>query len=252
MGGIVSKRHFRVCAQGHAVYDDSAVTCPRCGVPLRRRGDGGLARLVRGTRSASQWALSIGVLILALGLLAVTYRLSAPLRAEIVAIVARRSAELPASVRRLAQGVGPTLTPSPLVTPAPRATTPVASPTPTPSPPTPTPTLACELRVAYVADLTIPDGTVVKPGETVTKSWRVRNSGTCAWPDGVLLQPVVNNKPEIGPGLAVAPLDAGAEGDLSLEVQAPAAAGEVTYVWALCYGETCAPAQLTMVAVVQE
>ncbi len=86
----------------------------------------------------------------------------------------------------------------------------------------------------------------------MTKSWRVRNSGTCAWPDGVLLQPVVNDKPVIGPGLAVAPLAAGAEGDLSLEVETAAAAGEVTYVWALCYGDTCAPAQLTMVVVVQE
>jgi hypothetical protein len=209
---------------------------------------------VRRTRSASQWALYVGVLILAVGLLVVTYRVSAPLRAEVVAILGRRSTEWSASARRLALGAEPTLTPVALASPSPQAAAPVASPTPTPTAalPTPTPTLACELRVAYVADLTIPDGTIVKPGETVAKSWRVRNSGACAWPEGVLLQPIVNERPQIGTGTPVAPLGPGAEGEIALQVQLSGIAGEVTYVWTLCYGDTCASGTLTMVVVVQE
>jgi hypothetical protein len=32
-----------------------------------------------------------------------------------------------------------------------------------------------------VADITIPDGTLVSPGETVTKTWRIENDGDCTW-----------------------------------------------------------------------
>ena len=246
----MAKQRFRVCAHGHAVYDDSAVTCPRCGVPLRRRGDGGLARLVRRTRSASQWALSVGVLILAVGLLAVTYRLSAPLRQEVIATVGQRLADLTAPKPTATAAARPSATPTPAATAAAQVSAPLASPTPTTPPPTPT--LACDLRLDYVADLTIPDGTEVKAGETVTKSWRVSNNGACAWPAGVLLQPIVNGQPEIGAGTAVAPLEAGAEGEISLQVQAPSAPGETKNTWTLCYGAVCSSDKLTMVVVVQE
>lgn len=33
----------------------------------------------------------------------------------------------------------------------------------------------------YVADVTIPDGTIVSPGSTFMKTWRVLNSGSCFW-----------------------------------------------------------------------
>lgn len=36
----------------------------------------------------------------------------------------------------------------------------------------------------YVADVTIPDGTIMKPGEDFKKTWSIQNSGTCAWTEG--------------------------------------------------------------------
>ncbi len=33
----------------------------------------------------------------------------------------------------------------------------------------------------FVADVTVPDGTVFKPGEAFTKTWRMKNIGSCAW-----------------------------------------------------------------------
>jgi len=36
-------------------------------------------------------------------------------------------------------------------------------------------------------DITIPDGTVLRPGQPFTKIWRVRNSGTDAWPDDTVM-----------------------------------------------------------------
>lgn len=39
----------------------------------------------------------------------------------------------------------------------------------------------CSNSIAFVADLSIPDDTVIAPGETFEKGWRLRNSGTCPW-----------------------------------------------------------------------
>ena len=46
-----------------------------------------------------------------------------------------------------------------------------------------TPVTACN-GLAYVNDVTIPDNTPMTPGQTFTKTWKVRNSGTCAWDAG--------------------------------------------------------------------
>ncbi len=74
--------------------------------------------------------------------------------------------------------------------------TPTAAPSPTASPataapatatPTQTPSSAsalsqtCVDNSAFVADVTVPDGTALEPGQTFNKIWRVRNTGTCTW-----------------------------------------------------------------------
>jgi Ig-like domain from next to BRCA1 gene len=33
----------------------------------------------------------------------------------------------------------------------------------------------------YVSDVTIPDGTVLAPGKSFTKTWKIQNTGNCAW-----------------------------------------------------------------------
>jgi len=57
--------------------------------------------------------------------------------------------------------------------------TPLASPAPTSGD-------TCH-RLDFVADITVPDGTVFKPGADFEKIWRVINSGTCTWDDGYVL-----------------------------------------------------------------
>lgn len=39
----------------------------------------------------------------------------------------------------------------------------------------------CVNSIQFIEDLTIPDNTVLAPGETFEKRWRLRNSGTCPW-----------------------------------------------------------------------
>jgi murein DD-endopeptidase MepM/ murein hydrolase activator NlpD len=71
------------------------------------------------------------------------------------------------------------------VPPTPGPTTPVetAEPTITLSPVPSTPTVlpsACD-RAEFVGDITIPNGTVMAPAATFTKTWRLKNLGPCDW-----------------------------------------------------------------------
>ncbi len=45
-----------------------------------------------------------------------------------------------------------------------------------------------EPGAAFVADITIPDDTVIQPGESFTKTWRLKNSGTRAWGAGFTIE----------------------------------------------------------------
>jgi hypothetical protein len=56
---------------------------------------------------------------------------------------------------------------------------------PPPPPPTSTntvpPPAACTPDSEFVADINIPDGTLIAPGTTFTKTWTIENDGTCTW-----------------------------------------------------------------------
>ncbi|HCS39070.1 MAG TPA: hypothetical protein DIW44_05725 [Anaerolineaceae bacterium] len=83
------------------------------------------------------------------------------------------------------------LTPSATPTSEPTATATMAPPTATPETsevfPTPTATIRVsdqgnvDDKAVYVSDVTIPDGTIVKPGSTVVKIWAIKNTGTTTW-----------------------------------------------------------------------
>ena len=47
----------------------------------------------------------------------------------------------------------------------------------------PTPQVNCDDVLSFTDDITIPDGTILKPGEAFTKKWQVRNNGSCNWTD---------------------------------------------------------------------
>ena len=39
----------------------------------------------------------------------------------------------------------------------------------------------CVNGAEFIEDVTVPDGTVLSPGEHFRKVWRLRNTGTCTW-----------------------------------------------------------------------
>jgi hypothetical protein len=100
----------------------------------------------------------------------------------------------------------------------------------TPVPPIP-PAGVCD-RGSFVADVTIPDGTVVAPGAAFTKTWRIRNVGSCTWTTSYALVFVFGNQlgasPVINLPAAVAP---GATADFSVNMVAPTTPGHYRSYW---------------------
>ncbi len=76
---------------------------------------------------------------------------------------------------------------TPTTAPSTDVPTPVISPTAflTLAPPTAPPTSSGPFKQCYsanyVSDVSIPDGTIVAPGASFWKTWRVLNSGSCSW-----------------------------------------------------------------------
>lgn len=98
----------------------------------------------------------------------------------------------------------------------------------------PTATSAPTYKAGFVTDVTIPDNTVLEPGETFKKTWRLRNDGTTTW-NGNYKLVFVSGDALGGPasktiGQSVAP---GATIDISVDLTAPSASKTYTSNWML-------------------
>jgi len=83
----------------------------------------------------------------------------------------------------------------------------------------------------FVADVTIPDGTPVQPGQKFTKTWRIRNEGAAAWGEGYVLAFASENQmgaPASVPLPAAKPRE---EVNVSIEFTAPATPGTAKTIW---------------------
>lgn len=96
--------------------------------------------------------------------------------------------------------------------------------------PPPSPT-ACQLNASYVADVTIPDGTVIGGGQPFEKTWRMRNSGTCPWPGGVALVFKGGTRMAYVSSAPVAALAPGEVADVHVNMSAPQPGGMYWSVW---------------------
>jgi len=87
---------------------------------------------------------------------------------------------------------------------------------------------------AFVTDVTYPDGTIIGRGNTFTKTWRIKNTGTCTWTTAYDLVFVNGEKfgaknavalpANIGPGNSV---------DVSIQLTAPKQDGHYRGYWML-------------------
>jgi len=122
-------------------------------------------------------------------------------------------------------------TPAPAVTVLPTAAA-TSTPVPTATPrPTATPK-PCNLAT-FIKDVTVPDGTEFQPGHHFTKTWRLKNVGTCTWHNYAL---VFDNGEQMGAPASVAlpgTVAPGQEVDVSVDMVAPGTSGTYRGNWRL-------------------
>lgn len=98
----------------------------------------------------------------------------------------------------------------------------------------PTPSAPARLLGRFVLDVNMEDGARVTPEQSFVKIWRMRNEGTTAWPETTRLIFVggdkLSNCSELALGHAV---EAGAEVDIAVDMQAPSKPGRYVGYWRL-------------------
>ena len=146
-----------------------------------------------------------------------------------------------------AGSAAPTQTPQLFLSPSATATglsisLPTVQNNPTQVPSVPTQTVANVLPPStgggcnnslYVSDVTIPDGTVVAPGQAFVKTWKFQNSGTCAWTSDYQIA-FASGKAMGGATTAIGKaVSSGSNVNVSVSMIAPTAVGTYTGNWHL-------------------
>jgi hypothetical protein len=88
--------------------------------------------------------------------------------------------------------------------------------------------------VSFIKDVTIPDGTIFEPGQSFTKTWRLKNRGTCTWTPDYML--VFASGERLGDTTAVRLPDyvnPGQTVDVSVTLTAPESEGRYVGYWML-------------------
>jgi len=134
---------------------------------------------------------------------------------------AQTAAVLPASTPLL------TYTPLPLISPTPTQT---ITPTPQKANTVVPVTSLCD-DSAYVSDVTIPDGTVIAPGGGFTKTWSIRNTGTCNWSTAYALAFLSGSAMDGSKTQLSAAVNIGDTVNISVSMYAPLTAGTYTGYW---------------------
>ena len=122
----------------------------------------------------------------------------------------------PTPTQVLVQGSTPII---PTSTPVPEA---VASPTATPP---------CTDGLAFVEDISIPDGTIVSPNASVDKRWLVQNNGSCNWDSRYRLKFVGGLEMGATTEQALYPARSGAQATIRINFTAPGEPGTYTTAW---------------------
>jgi hypothetical protein len=128
--------------------------------------------------------------------------------------------------------VSPTPASSPLP-PTPVALAPVASPTSVESADLafPSPTPACGDNLKFVADLTVPDGTIAARGALIDKRWQVENNGSCNWDDRYRLRLISGAEMGLQAEQALYPARSGASAAIRMLLLAPSKPGTYRSAW---------------------
>lgn len=118
-------------------------------------------------------------------------------------------------------------------------TLPMDNPTPTPQPTaiaTPT-SSACIDSAAFVADVTIPDNSALDSDTAFTKTWRIKNTGSCIWDSSYLVAYISGATMSQQPGYWILQqgqtVSPGQTADVSVGMTSPVDNGNYVSYWGL-------------------
>lgn len=104
-----------------------------------------------------------------------------------------------------------------------------------PTTPAVTPTASSEPNAcdnsAFIGDVTIPDGTIVTPGQNFAKTWKLQNTGSCTWSASYRLVFVSGDAMGGRSTRVVTPVFPGNRADISVDLTAPDSAGTYSGTW---------------------
>ncbi len=108
---------------------------------------------------------------------------------------------------------------------------------------------ACDNAV-YVSDVTIPDNTVVAPGQVFDKTWALMNTGSCAWTTAYSAIFVSGEKMGGSATLLTQAVPSQQQGNVTVKLTAPTTAGTYTGYWRLANSQGSAFGQQVSVVIV--
>ncbi len=138
------------------------------------------------------------------------------------------------------QGLGvPTVEPTagPTVEPTLEPTVVLPTVAPTGAPAQGASNQGCTDSAAFVSDVSVPDNVLFSPGAAFTKTWRLKNTGTCVWDSSYLVFWISGETMTQSPGYMVVPqgqtVQPGQTVDVSVGMTAPMDVGYYTSYWGL-------------------
>jgi hypothetical protein len=97
--------------------------------------------------------------------------------------------------------------------------------------PRPTPEPLCTNALWFMQDLTIPDGTLVQPGEKLDKRWQVQNAGSCNWDENYQVRLIAGPNMGVPQNQALFPALSGTEVTIRMNLIAPQEPGSYRSAW---------------------
>lgn len=95
----------------------------------------------------------------------------------------------------------------------------------------PTPTVECVSSLRFIADKTIPDGSILKPAEVFDKVWEVENNGSCNWDEHYRLKLIGGTELGANPEQALYPARSGVPLLIRIRFTAPEQPGNYRSAW---------------------
>ncbi len=91
----------------------------------------------------------------------------------------------------------------------------------------------CTYDAEFIRDVTIPANTEIEAGKSISKTWQVRNTGSCDWTDNVHLEYVSGDKFSEDFEVTTSEANANETSNVNLSIKAPTTIGTYQSVWKL-------------------